>query len=60
MVGQENHRITVSVGVASLNTAHRTEEALIKAADDGLYRAKAEGKNQVWDAGDEPEELAAG
>jgi diguanylate cyclase (GGDEF)-like protein len=44
--------ITVSIGVATLTDALRTEvtdpeSVLLHAADDGLYRAKAGGRNQV-------------
>ncbi len=39
-------RITVSIGVASLEQDHRPED-LIAAADNALYRAKAEGRNRV-------------
>jgi len=40
-------QITISVGVASLETAHRTLDELIAAADAALYRAKASGRNCV-------------
>jgi diguanylate cyclase (GGDEF)-like protein len=40
-------QITISVGVASLESAHRTLDELIAAADAALYRAKASGRNCV-------------
>jgi diguanylate cyclase (GGDEF)-like protein len=44
--------VTVSIGVASY-PAHGTElDALVKAADDALYKAKGAGKNRVIVAGD--------
>ena len=48
------HRTTVSIGVAAFPLHGTTPDALVKAADDALYRAKKEGKNQValaqyWD-----------
>jgi diguanylate cyclase (GGDEF)-like protein len=48
-------RVTVSVGVAALEAGHGDPEALIEAADVGLYAAKRTGKNKVrsggWAAG---------
>ncbi|MDA4637034.1 diguanylate cyclase, partial [Escherichia coli] len=38
---------TVSAGVASLNGQHTSMEALLKAADRALYRAKTSGRNRV-------------
>lgn len=37
---------TTSIGIAVYPAAARTPEALIGAADDALYRAKREGRNQ--------------
>jgi len=39
--------VTVSVGIASLNSAEDTPAVLLKRADDALYRAKREGRNRV-------------
>jgi len=43
--------LTVSVGVAALGEDTATLQRLIRAADEELYRAKAEGKNRVAAAG---------
>jgi PleD family two-component response regulator len=40
-------RITISIGVAVFPEAGENPEALLKAADGALYRAKAEGRNRV-------------
>jgi diguanylate cyclase (GGDEF)-like protein len=42
--------ITVSAGVATFPEHGATAESLIRAADDALYRAKAEGRNRVVSA----------
>jgi two-component system cell cycle response regulator len=39
--------VTVSVGVASLHSPNDTPQALLKRADEALYRAKREGRNRV-------------
>jgi len=39
--------ITLSAGIASYPVMANTTEALIEAADDALYLAKQEGRNQV-------------
>jgi diguanylate cyclase (GGDEF)-like protein len=44
---EQNVHITISVGVASLERAHRTLDELIAAADAALYRAKSCGRNCV-------------
>jgi diguanylate cyclase (GGDEF)-like protein len=43
----EHGIVTLSAGVATWGAGTRTEEALITAADQALYRAKAGGRNQV-------------
>jgi two-component system cell cycle response regulator len=40
--------VTVSLGVAERTPNHATPDALISAADAMLYRAKENGRNQVW------------
>ncbi|WP_407070052.1 diguanylate cyclase [Massilia sp. MP_M2] len=42
--------VTISVGVADANDAVKDVQALIKAADDALYRAKNFGRSQVQKA----------
>ncbi len=39
--------ITLSLGVATYNGQFKTDEAITKAADDALYRAKEHGRNRV-------------
>jgi two-component system, cell cycle response regulator len=39
--------VTVSIGLASVSSATDTPEALLKRADEALYRAKREGRNRV-------------
>lgn len=43
----EEHRITVSLGVATLPRDARTYEALVEAADQALYVSKKTGRNRV-------------
>ncbi|MEJ6790443.1 PleD family two-component system response regulator [Brevundimonas sp. BR2-1] len=47
MNGAEGLTITVSIGVASSDGNGDTPEALLKRADEGVYEAKAHGRNQV-------------
>ena len=47
MNGAEGLTITVSVGVAASTGDGDTPEALLKRADEGVYEAKAHGRNQV-------------
>ena len=44
-----NHRVTISIGVATFPDDARTMEALTEAADQALYRAKGKGRNIVSD-----------
>jgi diguanylate cyclase len=43
----ESVNVTVSAGVASLGERYTSMEALLKAADRALYRAKSSGRNRV-------------
>jgi len=45
--GRKIHSFTISLGVAAYQDDASTYEELIKLADDALYRAKAEGRDQV-------------
>ena len=47
MGGAEGLTITISVGVAASTGDGDTPEALLKRADEGVYEAKAHGRNQV-------------
>ena len=42
-----NYRLTASVGVATLPNTASTVEGLIQAADEAMYRVKADGKNGI-------------
>jgi diguanylate cyclase (GGDEF)-like protein/PAS domain S-box-containing protein len=57
--GQSCGRITVSIGVARAPEHGTSPEALIRAADTVLYRAKAAGRNRVVVATDVNEEAQA-
>jgi len=39
--------VTISIGVAEKSRAHKTPAKVMKSADDALYRAKNQGRNQV-------------
>ena len=46
--GEQTHRVTVSIGIANASHSRvRTAAELIDAADQALYRAKANGRNRV-------------
>ena len=47
MAGAEALTVTVSVGVAASTGAADTPDSLLKRADEGVYEAKARGRNQV-------------
>jgi diguanylate cyclase (GGDEF)-like protein len=46
-VGQLLESITISIGIAVFPTNADSAEALVKAADEALYRAKTQGRNRV-------------
>jgi diguanylate cyclase (GGDEF)-like protein len=45
--GNEEVRVTVSIGVAERDFLHSTAEAVVKTADEALYQAKRMGRNRV-------------
>jgi len=45
--GNQVIHISVSIGVAEINESVESKQKLIQAADQALYRAKAEGRNRV-------------
>lgn len=45
--GNQTIRISISIGVAGLNTSIDSKDKLVQAADQALYRAKGEGRNRV-------------
>jgi diguanylate cyclase (GGDEF)-like protein len=47
----EGSGVTVSIGIAALEAGHGEADALVEAADVGLYAAKRTGKNRVRSAG---------
>ena len=47
MGGKEHLTVTVSIGVSATLPGEDTPEALLKRADEGVYEAKASGRNQV-------------
>ena len=47
------HRLTASIGVATLPDAADTAERLLQAADAAMYRIKVTGKNGIYVAGSE-------
>ncbi len=44
---KDGKSLTVSIGVAGMNDGHATVEALLHAADQAMYRAKAAGRNRT-------------
>lgn len=51
LIGNHKVRLTVSIGVSSLDRSHDNLEALIATADEALYAAKRAGRNRVMVAG---------
>ena len=47
MGGKEQLTITISIGVAATTGEGDTPESLLKRADEGVYEAKASGRNKV-------------
>jgi two-component system cell cycle response regulator len=45
--GQKQLTITISLGVATIQGPEDTAEAILKRADEALYKAKREGRNRV-------------
>ena len=45
--GTERIRVTISLGVATMNPKTTTPDLLLKKADDGLYMAKNRGRNRI-------------
>jgi two-component system cell cycle response regulator len=45
--GRRNIDVTISIGIASLESSHDTAAQLLKRADQALYRAKRDGRNRV-------------
>jgi diguanylate cyclase (GGDEF)-like protein len=46
-VGDKNLRITISIGVSALFQGEDKLDAVLKRADDAMYEAKRNGRNQV-------------
>jgi diguanylate cyclase (GGDEF)-like protein len=57
--GQPEGRVTISAGVATFPWDAQSDEALIKAADENLYKAKEGGRNRVVACDPEESEAAA-
>ncbi len=48
--GLTSLNVTISVGIAGMNAPNETAAAILKRADQALYRAKRDGRNRVVDA----------
>ncbi|HET7848587.1 MAG TPA: PleD family two-component system response regulator [Pseudolabrys sp.] len=48
--GATSLNVTISVGIAGMNAPNETAAAILKRADQALYRAKRDGRNRVVDA----------
>jgi diguanylate cyclase (GGDEF)-like protein len=44
---EQEHRMTISIGLAHLDAARADRSALMRAADAALYQAKDAGRNRV-------------
>jgi two-component system cell cycle response regulator len=45
--GAKGIDVTISIGIATLDTADDTASTILKRADQALYRAKRDGRNRV-------------
>ena len=54
LIGDDELKITISIGVASRCDQDVSTQDLLKAADIGVYKAKANGRNQVCAISDRP------
>ena len=45
--GSDRIEVTISVGIAAIGDAQDSAQALLKRADQALYRAKRDGRNRV-------------
>ena len=45
--GSNHLNVTISVGIAAMNAPNETAAAILKRADQALYRAKRDGRNRV-------------
>ncbi len=45
--GKRKIDVTISIGIAALESSHDSSAQLLKRADQALYRAKRDGRNRV-------------